>query len=90
MTALTLQEASDQLTQVQIAISDLISGKRLSELSIGSGATERKYKYSEITIDNLVVLRNELRSIINALQPDVKPIFRSYANIPIIVEKGNY
>lgn len=90
MATMTLAEAGASLTTVNIAISDLIAGKRIAELNIGTGATQRRYKYSEITIDNLTVLRNELRSIINTLQPDVKPIFRLNANIPIIVEKGNY
>lgn len=90
MVDMTLQQAEANLLTVNVAISDLLQGKRITELDIGSGTFKRRYKYAEITLDNLYTLRNEYRTIIANLQPSVKPIFRSNSCIPIIVEKGNY
>jgi hypothetical protein len=90
MAYMTLADAEAALLTVNVAISDLLSGKRITELDIGSGTFKRRYKFAEITLDNLYMLRNEYRSIIANLQPSIKPVFRVNCNIPIIVEKGNY
>ena len=85
--AITLDEATAQLLTVNTAISDLISGKRLNELRIGSGATQRMYRYSEITLEAMYLERADLRSIIASLQPTLRPTFRTNTNIPLFVSK---
>jgi hypothetical protein len=87
---MTLADAEAALLTVNVAISDLFQGKRVTELDIGSGTFKRRYKYAEITLESLYILRNEYRSIISNLQPDIKPVFRTNCNIPLITEKGNY
>ena len=88
MTDMTLQEAELQLTQVNIAIQDLIMGKAISELKLGSGEFSRLYKFQDVTLESLTAYRTELRNLINALTPTVVPIFRSNSCIPFVVRKG--
>jgi hypothetical protein len=87
MAEMTLSEAQLQLTTINAAIQDIISGKRITQLRIGSGDFQRLYHYSEITIESLTTLRSEIRNIINTLTPDVKPVFRTNATIPLVVHK---
>lgn len=86
---LPLEEAQAQLTTVQVAISDLIAGKRLTSLRIGSGNFQREYKYQEISIDALYALRDELMQII-ASYTQTLPTFRQHATIPLVVNKDLY
>lgn len=60
----TIESLNAELIQVNNALADLISGNRTSELLIGSGSTQRRYKFSEITPEFLT--REKLR-ITNAL-----------------------
>jgi hypothetical protein len=90
MANMTITEAEAQLLTVNAAIQQLIDGKRLTQLEIGSGSFKRVYKNQEINLSDLLTLRNELRNIISALQPTVQPIFRTNCSIPLLVDKGNY
>jgi hypothetical protein len=87
MADMTLIEAEAQLVQVNIAIQDIIMGKAISELKVGSGEFSRWYKFQDVTLDNLCSYRTELRNIINALTPSAIPLFRTNACIPIITRK---
>jgi hypothetical protein len=87
MSDITIGEAQLQLSTINAAIQDMISGKRITELRIGSGDFQRLYKYQEINIDTLQALRSELRNIINTLTPNVRPVFRSNATIPLVIHK---
>ena len=87
MAEITLAEAEAQLLQINVAIQDLILGKRISELKVGSGEFSRWYKFEEVTLEALTAYRTELRSIIAALTPAAVPIFRANACIPLITRK---
>jgi len=89
MGEMTIQEVQVQLTQVNIAIQDLIMGKSISELKLGSGEFSRWYKFGDVTLDSLRAYRRELLNLLNTLTPDVKPIFRTNSCIPLVVNKGN-
>lgn len=88
MANITLQEAQDELTLVNIAIQDLISGKRINEHKLATGEFSRWYKFSDVSLDSLMAYRSELRNLITALQPEVAPTFRANACIPLVV-RGN-
>jgi hypothetical protein len=87
MATLTLTEAQIQLSTVNAAIQDIISGKRVTELRVGSGEFQRMYRYEEVSLESLIDLRNELRNTINTLTPEVKPVFRTNATIPLVIHK---
>ncbi len=88
MASITLQEAQDELTLVNIAIQDIISGKRINEHKLATGEFSRWYKFSDVSLDSLMAYRSELRNLITALQPEVAPTFRANACIPLVV-RGN-
>ncbi len=88
MASVTLQEAQNELTLVNIAIQDLISGKRINEHKLATSELSRWYKFNEVTLENLMTYRSELRNLITALQPEITPTFRANACIPLVV-RGN-
>ena len=86
---ISIEEAQRQLTQVNIAIESLIQGKSLTQLQVGSGTFKRHFIYSEVTLTELKTYRRELLDTINSLTPNITPIFRQNACIPLIVTKGS-
>jgi hypothetical protein len=86
---LPLEEAKTQLITVNAAIQNLIEGKRISELKVGSGGFQRLLRYQEITIDSLREIQKELLVLIDSYEP-TKPKFRTNAHIPMIVTKDIY
>lgn len=87
--ALPLEEAQLQLVTVNAAIQSLISGKRISELRIGSGDFQRFLKYQEVTFDELKILQQELIITIDSYAP-ATAVFRTNAHIPMVVGKDIY
>lgn len=85
MAEITLAEAQAELTIVNIAIQDLIEGKRLNEHKFATGEFSRWYKFSDVTLDSLTAYRRELRSLIASLEPEIMPVFRSNSCIPLVV-----
>lgn len=92
VTGIPLAEAQAQLLTVNTAIQNLISGQRITELSVGSGAFKQMYKYQEITMDNLRQIRAELLEVINiyAQQNGSLPVFAKNMQIPMVVQKDHY
>lgn len=86
MATITLTEATAQLQTVNTAISNLIDGKRLTILQVGSGTFKRTYTYQEITMEALKEHRDELIAVINSLSPET-PKFNLNMHIPLIVRK---
>jgi hypothetical protein len=84
--ALPLVEAQAQLVTVNAAIQSIISGKRISELRIGSGDFQRTLRYQEVSFDELKILQQELLITVDAYAP-ATPVFRTNAHIPMIVGK---
>jgi hypothetical protein len=84
--ALPLEEARSQLITVNAAIQNIISGKRIAELRIGSGDFQRTLRYQEVTFDELKILQQELLITVDAYAPAVA-VFRTNTHIPMIVGK---
>ena len=84
-TEMTLAEAEEELVLVNIAIQDILSGKRINEHKLATGEFSRWYKFTEVTLDTLTAYRTQLRSIIESLQPAVTPVFRKNSCIPLVV-----
>ncbi len=89
MIGISIEEVQRQLTQVNIAIETLIQGKSLVELRVGSGNFQRLFRYGDVTLVDLKTYRRELLDQINSLTPNIVPIFRSGACIPLVVRKGD-
>ena len=87
MLGLTLEEAQKQLTQVNKALNDLIMGKRITFLKVGSASFAREYHFSEITFENLTLVKNELLTEIQRLSQET-PVFNTNASFPLLYRKG--
>lgn len=87
--ALPVEEATAQLVTVNAAIQQLIEGKRLKELRVGSGNFQRLYMYSEISLESLKTLQQELLITIDSYAP-ATAVFRTNAHIPMVVGKDIY
>lgn len=83
----TLAEAEAELTLINIAIQDILAGKRINEHKLATGEFSRWYKFSDVSLDSLMAYRTELRNLIMSLQPAVLPTFRSNACIPLVVTR---
>jgi len=83
-TALEIQTDIDNL---QAALQDLYLGKRLTTLIIGTGDSQRRYSYQEITKEKLQEGINDLRAELLSVSASAEPVFRSYASMPIIINK---
>jgi len=86
---ITLADAEAQLATVQAAINQLLTGKTVTELRVGTGAFPRVYRYQECSMDNLIKLRDELTSLIGALSPTL-PTFSPNMSFQHIVRKGSF
>ena len=87
MALMSKAEAEAQLITVNTAIENLLSGKNLTQLRIGSGDFARLYTYQEINLETLKEYRAELLQIIADNSPaDVT--FKTNMHIPMIVRKG--
>lgn len=86
MAQMTLQEAELQLVTVQAAISNLIAGKRINQLRVGSGTFSRLYVFSEIMLSELKEHRDELLQYINSMT-ETLPVFKKNMTIPLLVRK---
>lgn len=53
----TVDELNAELLQYQQALAEITSGNRVTEMVVGSGATQRKYKYQDI---NEEFIRSEI------------------------------
>lgn len=84
---LTIEEAKAQLVTVQAAISDLIAGKRINQLRVGSGTFQRLYTFSEVMLTELKEHRDELLSFIDTSE-NTTPTFRNLSSIPLILHKN--
>lgn len=83
----TLAEVQADLTTVNSALQELISGNRLTQLRLGSGDFARFYQYQEITFENLTLLKNELLQELAVLSDESPLKFRKMCNIPLTVVK---
>lgn len=85
--ARTIDEVQADLTRVYSAIQDLIAGKRITQLRLGSGDFTRMYQYQEITYEVLKAEQADLTQELAALQAVPQMQFRTMSNIPLNVTK---
>ena len=85
--ARTTSEVQDDLSTVSAALQDLIAGKRITHLRVGSGDFTRNYQFQEITYENLRALKGELLQELAAINSTPQLQFRTMSNIPLNVTK---
>ena len=85
--ARTSTEIQADLTTVYSAIQDLIAGKRITQIRLGSGDFTRLYQYQEITYEVLKAEQNDLIQELAAIEGQPQMAFRSMTNIPLNVTK---
>ena len=88
---MTLAEAEASLATVNAAINQLVTGKTVNELHVGSGAFQRFYKYQEVSMESLLALRSELLALIGVLSPaPPAPLFAVNMSFQNIIRKGSF
>jgi hypothetical protein len=84
--ARTAEQIQAELDIINGALQSLYSGTRIAEIRIRSDIVDNMKKFSEITIESLLVRKNLLEQELLALSNTV-PTFRQYSSLPIIVNK---
>ena len=84
--ARTAEQIQAELDIINGALQSLYSGTRIAEIRIRSDIVDNMKKFSEITIESLLVQKNLLEQELLALSNTV-PTFRQYSSLPIIVNK---
>lgn len=86
--ARTVTEVQAELDTVNAALQELIAGKRLTQLRIGSGEFARLYQYQEITFDTIKTEQQDLLMELATLENAQNSIsFRGNSFIPLTVNK---
>ena len=85
--ARTITEVQADLDIVNAAIQDLIAGKRLTQLRIGSGEFTRLYQYQDINYEVLKAEQADLIQELAALQAQPQMQFRTMSHIQLDVNK---
>jgi hypothetical protein len=85
--ARTLTEVQSELDTVNAALQELISGRRLTQLRIGSGEFARLYQYQELTYENLKAEQQRLLDELATLSATGELTLRSNSYIPLTVNK---
>ena len=83
----TILDVHTELTTVSAAIQDMIAGKRITELRVGSGDFARLYRYQEITLNNLQAIRDELIQELADLNGEGILQFRNMSSVLLKVTK---
>lgn len=83
--ARTATEIQSELDTVNAALQELISGKRLTQLRIGSGEFSRLYEYQEITYEVLKQEQSNLTAELSTLESTELKFRTSY--VPLTVNK---
>jgi hypothetical protein len=73
---LTLEQAQTDLVAVETAWTELLKGKRVSRLSLGTGSSRRDYTSQEINQTLLMKERDRLQKLIAAWTNE-KPVYRN-------------
>ena len=63
----TLDELNEQLLQIDCIIAKTLRGEAVTEFEIGSGSSNRKYRYNEVSLENLQKERARILAEINQL-----------------------
>jgi hypothetical protein len=82
-TALQIQA---ELDIVNGALQSLYSGTRITELRIDTNILRRTHRFTEISLESLLEQKNLLEQELLALT-EAAPTFRSFASIPLKIDK---
>lgn len=92
--AISLADAQTQLATVQAALQDIITGKRINHLVVGSGQFKREMQYQEITVENLRQMQAELLTDLdyytNLANGNSLPNFAPNRTIPMLTRKDYF
>ncbi len=86
--ARTQQQIQTDIDAVSAALSSLYSGQRLTTLIVGTGDSQRRYTYQEITVENLQAALNGYRQELMELTPEIGMTFRSSCSMPLVIGKS--
>ncbi len=88
--ARTIIDVELEIAQCNSALQDMTLGKRRTELIIGSGEYQNRYKFQEISPEWIEARLNKLQAELIALTPTAQVSFRSTSTMTMIVPKyGN-
>lgn len=85
-TTIRIEKAKETLLLVNAAIDQMIQGKRITRLEVGSQEFRRVYDYENVSLTDLKEMQKELLEIINTAE-DAMPTYRSGGTIPLIVSR---
>lgn len=94
--ARTIIDVELEISQCNSALQDIVLGKRKTELIIGSGEYQNRYKFQEISPEWLQNKINKLQTELLSLAPNKEPTFRNHSTFAMVVPKfgssegGNY
>lgn len=83
----TITEVQADLAVVNAALQDLIAGKRLTQLRLGSGDFTRLFQYQEITYEVLKAEQAELTQELASLETQPQMQFRTMSHVQLNVTK---
>lgn len=75
----TVNELNTQLNTVNTAITKLLNSEQLTRLEVGTGINRTVYQFSEINLDNLTNLKDEILKKLAALNSEETKFRRSSA-----------
>lgn len=81
------EEISADLNTINSALQELVSGRRVTNLSLGYGDFQRTYNFQEISYEVLQNRRAELLNELSAYSECEGLKFRSPVFVPIVVDK---
>ena len=77
-----------ELTTINSALQELISGTKITKLQVGSGEFVRTYNFEQITYENLKAEQQQLIAELNSILSTEQGLtFRKMSSIPLAVEK---
>lgn len=85
--ARTAVEIQFDLDTINSAIQDLLTGKRISELRLGSGDFARLYRFQDITYDTLQEERSNLLNELAQTTNTTEIVFRKQSHVQLRVTK---
>lgn len=83
----TILEVQAELTTVNAAIQELITGTRLTQLRVGSGDFARLYVNQEVSLENLQLIKQQLLQELAALENTDGITFRTNSNVRTVTRK---
>ena len=91
MVTLTKQEkltiAYADLAKVNAAIDQMLQGKMIQRVEIGSHEFRRVYDYQKLSLNDLREIRRELLEYIDTFEGETSVSYRQGASVPLVVNR---